>query len=223
MDTGERVALAGLEIGAIKLNPDNPFTWASGFRMPIYNDNRRFLFEDAHRELVTRGLYDLVFEQLDPDVIAGTSTAGIPWGTLLADRTGANFVYIRDKPKAHGLRNQIEGIDSESDLSDRRVLVIEDLISTGGSSARAVQAVRNAGGNCGYCFSIFDYGLDKAREEFGALSPECRTKSVLTYDILLDVAKRYGFIDKAQESMLGEWRLDPFGWGVRHGFAKEDK
>ena len=216
------IARAGLEIQAIKLNPNNPFIWASGYRMPIYNDNRRFLFNDDDRELVTDAFYDVI-DGLPFSVIAGTSTAGISWGALLAKRFGSGFVYIRDKPKDHGLRNQIEGIDAMSDLGGHNVIVIEDLISTGESSAKAVQAIRNAGGVCNYCVSIFNYGLDKAIRAFGELNPECNVKSLLTYDTLLRVARETNYINDQQEAMLAEWRADPFGWGEKHGFLKVDR
>ena len=229
MMDAESIALRGLELGAIKLSPDDPFTWASGYRMPIYNDNRMFLFNAHDRDYIIDAFNILMDktsmdEGLSIDTIAGTSTAGIPWGAFLSDLWwGLNFVYVRDKPKDHGLRNQIEGIDSNSDLRGHSVALIEDLISTGGSSARAVQAIRDAQGECNYCFSIFDYGLDKAREAFDALNPSCTTKSLLTYDTLLRVAKDRGYINPKQEGMLEEWRIDPFRWGEKHGFPRVEK
>ena len=222
MDFGREIARAGLEIKAIKLNPNNPFTWASGYRMPIYNDNRMFLFDDENRKLVTDAFYSLI-RSLPFSVIAGTSTAGIPWGVLLANRFKTPFVYIRDKPKDHGLKNQIEGIDAQSNLRGHSVIVIEDLISTGESSARAVQAVRDAGGICNYCLSIFNYGLDKAVQAFASLNPKCNVESLLTYDILLEVAKETGYIINQQEEALAEWRGDPFGWGEKQGFPKVER
>ena len=222
MNFGREIAKAGLEIKAIKLKPDDPFTWASGYRMPIYNDNRMFLFDNEDRKLITEAFYDLV-KDLPFTVIAGTSTAGIPWGALLANKFETPFIYVRDKPKDHGLRNQIEGIDAESDLGDYHVVLIEDLISTGRNSARAVQAIRDAKGVCNHCLSIFDYGLDKAVEAFGNLDPECHVQSLLSYDTLIDVARKTGYINDQQAKMLGEWRADPFGWGEKHGFPKVDR
>lgn len=222
MHRARQIAEAGLEIGAIKLRPDDPFTWASGYRMPIYNDNRMFLFGPHNRLLVSDGFYDLA-EDRTYSVVAGTSTSGIPWGTMLAERQRLPFIYVRDKPKGHGLKNQIEGIDAEKDLEGRRVLLIEDLISTGGSSARAVQAIRNANGLCTECWSIFDYGLDKAVQAFGDLDPRCNVRSLLKYGTLLEVAVERGYIDGQQEEMLAEWNADPFGWGEKHGFPKVEK
>lgn len=218
---GKEIAKAGLEIKAIKLNPDNPFQWASGYRMPIYNDNRMFLFFPEHRQLIVDGFKQLIEEEgITYDVIAGTSTAGIPHGISLANMVNCPFIYIRDKPKDHGLKNQIEGIDAEKDLEGKRVIVIEDLISTGGSSAKAVQIVRDANGKANYCLSIFNYGLDKAVQEFDALEPKCEVRSLLNYDVLLEVAKETGYLTEEQVKLLEEWRADPFGWGEKHGFPK---
>ena len=220
-DLGRKIAEAGLSIGAIKLAPDNPFQWASGYRMPVYNDNRMFLFYPDIRKTIVRGLVGIIEEEgISLDVVAGTATAGIPHGTLLADLLGRPFIYIRDKPKSHGLRNRIEGIDAESDLEGRRAIVVEDLISTGGSSAKAVEAVREASGVCGWCLSIFSYGLDRAAEQFAALDPPCEVRSLLTFDVLLDVARTGSYLSDEQLSLLTEWREDPFGWGEKHGFPK---
>lgn len=222
MDYGKEIAKAGLEINAIKLRPDDPFTWASGFRMPIYNDNRMFLFSPEHRRLIAEGFTELV-KDIPYEVIAGTSTSGIPPATTLADSLSKPLVYVRDKPKDHGLKNQIEGIDAESDLQGRKVILIEDLISTGGSSARAVQGIRDANGNCDYCISIFNYGLDKAVQAFDTLDPKCEVRSLLTYETLLEAAKETGYINDQQAKMLAEWRADPFGWGEKHGFPKVER
>ncbi len=222
-DVGRRIAEQGLKIGAIKLNPDDPFTWASGYRMPVYNDNRMFLFHPEARRTIARGLADIVAaEGIAPEVVAGTATAGIPHGALLADLLELPYIYIRDKPKAHGLKNRIEGLDADSDLGGQRVVVIEDLISTGGSSARAVEAVRDAKGVANWCLSIFSYGLDKAAEQFAALDPPCEFSSLLTFPVLLEVARTGGLLSDSQIAVLDEWRQDPFGWGEAHGFPKVD-
>ena len=220
-DYERAIAEAGLEIKAIKLRPNDPFTWASGFRMPIYNDNRMFLGDSDNRGLIGCGFIDLMSkDNIHWYGIAGTSTAGISPATTLADITESPMIYVRDKPKDHGLKNQIEGIDAEKDLEEKSFVLIEDLISTGGSSARAVQAIRNANGKCDYCLSIFNYGLDKASKAFDSLDPKCEVRSLLTYDVLLDVAKERGYVDEQQVEMLAEWRVDPFGWGGKHGFPK---
>ena len=220
-DLGRRLAEAGLRIGAIKLNPEHPFQWASGYRMPIYNDNRMFLFHPEYRKMIVEGLAAVMErEKIMPEVVAGTATAGIPHGALTAELLSLPFIYIREKPKSHGLRNRIEGIDAESDLGGRNVVVVEDLISTGGSSARAVEAVREANGNCSWCLAIFSYGLERAAEYFAALDPPCQTRSLLTFDVLVAVARAGGYLSESQLSLLAEWREDPFEWGERHGFPK---
>lgn len=222
MDYGKEIAKAGLKINAIKLRPDNPFTWASGFRMPIYNDNRMFLFFPEHRKLIAEGFTNLI-KDIPYEVIAGTSTSGIPPATTLADSLNKPMIYVRDKPKDHGLKNQIEGINAESDLQGKKVILIEDLISTGESSARAVQGIRNANGNCDYCISIFNYGLDRAVQAFDTLNPKCKVRSLLNYETLLKFARETGYINNQQVGMLAEWRADPFGWGEKHGFPKVEK
>ena len=192
--------------------------------MPIYNDNRMFLFHPETRRTIAEGLAGIVREEsMDPEVVAGTATAGIPHGALLADVLSLPFIYIRDKPKAHGLKNRIEGLDADSDLGGRRVVVIEDLISTGGSSARAVEAVREANGSCHWCISIFSYGLEKAEEAFSAMAPPCNFTSLLTFPVLLETARSGGFLSDEQISLLENWRKDPFGWGEAHGFPKVEK
>jgi orotate phosphoribosyltransferase len=192
--------------------------------MPIYNDNRMFLFHPEIRRAIARGLAEIVTDRgIAPEVVAGTATAGIPHGALLADLLSLPFIYIRERPKAHGLKNRIEGLDADSDLEGRRVVVIEDLISTGGSSARAVAAVREANGLCGWCLSIFSYGLERAVDEFRALDPPCEFESLLTFPVLLDVAREGEFLPPEQITLLEDWREDPFGWGERFGFPKAEK
>ena len=221
-DFNKKLAEAGLKIKAIKLNTKQPFLWASGYHMPIYNDNRMFLYYPEYRKLIAEGFKNIIEkDNIDFDIIAGTSTAGIPHGALLADLLNVPFIYIRSKPKGHGLRNQIEGIDAESDLGGKKVIVIEDLISTGGSSAEAVQAVRNANGVVEQCLSIFSYGLEKALNAFDKLELPCKTQSLLTYDILIKTAEEVGYVTKEQAESLAEWRKGPFAWGEARGFEKK--
>jgi len=224
MSYGKEIAKVSLSIGSIKLRPNNPFTWASGYRMPIYNDNRMLLFYPEYRKLIVKGFKKIIKkENIECDVIAGTSTAGIPHAALLADLLKKPMIYIRDKPKDHGLKNQIEGLDADKDLAGKKVIVIEDLISTGGSSAKAVQAVRDAKGEVKYCLSIFSYGLEEANNAFKELKEETETRSILTYDILLKVAKQTNYLTADQIKLLAEWRKDPFNWGEKHGFLKVEK
>lgn len=237
MGYGEEFAKAMLSNGITKLSPDKPFVWASGYQMPIYNDNRMLLAKPDWRRRICYALTNLKLEEkVDPDIIAGTATAGIPHATTLADMLEKPLIYIREKPKDHGMNNRIEGISDDSGLNGKNILVIEDLVSTGGSSAKAIAAVREAGGICTHCFSIFSYGLNQADEMFAGtrsydekdaakpvLSPPCTLRSVLTYDTLIRVAKEEGAINADQEAMLQEWRADPFNWGAKHGFPPVKK
>ena len=221
-DYGYELAKIALDVGAIKLRPNDPFTWASGYRMPIYNDNRLLLGSASHRALVAEGFEYLIGARgIRVDVIAGTATAGIPPATTLADRLKLPLVYIRDKPKEHGMRNQIEGIDGDKSLEGRSALVVEDLISTGGSSFKAVEAARAADGQVSHLFSIFNYGLAEAAKLFS--DGNCEVHSLLWYPALLEVAKVEGRIIPADMAVLEEWRLDPFNWGEKRGFPKKQK
>ena len=219
MQYGEKLAELSLKMGAIRLQPNDPFLWASGYRMPIYNDNRMLLSSSEARKTVAEGFLDLIQSKaIDFDVIAGTSTAGIPHSTTLADLLNTPLTYVRTKAKDHGLGNQIEGLGAQQNYQNRKVLLIEDLISTGGSSIKAVEAVRQAHGDISWCLAIFSYGLEKARTRFAELDPHCNTKTILDYDTLIQVARSINAIDPEEERALLAWRDDPFGWGEKHGF-----
>ena len=212
---GNKIALAALEIGAIRLSPTEPFNWASGYRMPIYNDNRLLLGSYQNRMLIGSGFEHLIkTEEIPYDVIAGTSTAGIAPATTLSNILKCPLIYIREKPKTHGLKKQIEGIL----LDKQKVVVIEDLVSTGGSSIKAVEGVRNSGGVVDNCLSIFNYGFKETETLFKQAN--CRLISLLTYNDLLDIAVENGYIAGESLSMLREWRNSPFEWGAKHGFPK---
>ncbi len=220
-DYGIQLAKTGLELKSIRLSPEQPFLWASGYYMPIYNDNRMLLADPRHRRLVAEGFADLIArEGIEADVIAGTATAGIPHATTLSDLLGLPLTYVRNTPKGHGLQNQIEGLSKERDYDGRRVLLIEDLISTGGSSIKAIEAIRKARGVVDYCLSIFHYGLDAAENNFAELDPPVKPLSILTYGTLLETARDEGYITIRDEESLIKWRKDPFGWGERMGFAE---
>ena len=233
--SAETLANISLSIGAIKLSPDKPFLWASGYYMPIYNDNRMLLGSAGHRRLIADSFMNIITQEgIDFKIIVGTSTAGIPHATTLADRMDSPLIYVRDKPKDHGMRNQIEGIDAEKNLERKRVILIEDLISTGGSSAAAVHAIRQANGTIDDCLSIFNYGLDAAVRMFDGREPfdkerklkletPCNVYSILDYNTLLEVAKKSGYVNESQIKMLQEWRESPLKWGERHGFPKVEK
>jgi len=213
-----------LEIGAIKIRPTDPFTWASGYKMPIYNDNRMLLALPGTRSMVVAGLSKLLKnEGIQPQVIAGTATAGIPWGAMLAYDLELPFAYIRDKPKDHGLKNRIEGMDSDKDFNNAKVIVVEDLISTGGSSANAVQAAQEAKGNVYSCLSIFNYGFPEAQQLFANLTPPVMVQSLITYPRLLEEAVKVNYLKPDQIEMLKDWSKSPLEWGAKNGFPKVEK
>ena len=213
-----------LGINAVKLDTKNPFLWASGYYMPIYNDNRIFLQEKKYRELIADSFIEMMKDNnIEVDVIAGTSTSGIPLATTLADKLDLPLTYVRDKPKGHGLKNCIEGIPAETGYQGKKVLLIEDLISTGGSSIKAVQAIRDADGNIDCCLSIFSYGFKEADINFSSLKPRCRSFSIITYEDLIAAAVEDGYISNEEFESLKEWRVDTFGWGENHGFGRIKK
>lgn len=197
-----------LDIGAVKLSPDSPYTWASGWKSPIYCDNRLTLSYPKIRKKVTSGLYTLVCNFF-PGVtaIAGVATAGIPQAAWLADKMNLPMAYVRSKPKEHGMGNQIEGFLPEGS----RVLVVEDLVSTGKSSLEAIDALRKAGIEVIGMVSIFTYGFDAARKNFE--QAEVRLASIVSYPTLLDVAVEKKLVSNDQLSKLEEWRNSPDTWG----------
>ena len=205
--------LAGiaLKIGAIKISPEHPFTWASGYKMPIYNDNRLLLGKAGYRPLVAEGFQAILkAERIEADVVAGTATAGIPPATTLANLLQTPLIYVRGAAKTHGMQNQIEGVLQKK----QKVIVIEDLISTGDSVIKTVQAVRDAEGVVDHCLCIFNYGFEKAKAMFQ--QSHCRVHSLLTYPTLIDYAIETGFITAEQARVLDSWYQNPFEWGNRN-------
>ena len=163
MDNKKAVAEKLLQINAIKLSVNNPFTWASGWKSPIYCDNRRILSYPYARDFIKSEMCNLVFQSYsDAEILAGVATAGIPWGAMVADQLKLPYIYVRPKPKEHGLGNQIEGFYEEG----KKVVVIEDLISTGKSSLLVVEVLQKEGLIIDGLVSIFDYGFDEATEFF---------------------------------------------------------
>jgi len=207
MTIAKNIAQVALEVGAIQINARNPFTWASGFKMPIYNDNRLLLGNAKHRSLVAEGYKDLLKKHaLDVEVIAGTATAGIPHATSLADLLQVPLIYVRSTAKSHGMGNKVEGILK----NNQRVLLIEDLISTGGSAVNAVTAIREAGGIVNHCFSIFSYGFPEALEKFKGIS--CQNDSILVFAQLLKIAQSTKYISLNDIKTLQSWQKNPFNW-----------
>lgn len=218
------IARCALEMGAIRLSPEKPFCWASGYYMPIYNDNRTLLGDWRARELVAKAFEEILSKLgYDPDNIAGTSTAGIPHATTLADRLKKPVSYIRSSSKDHGLQNQIEGLGRAKGYEEKNVVLIEDLISTGMSSIKAVKAIQEANGKVPYCLAIFSYGTDQGKEAFASLDPACKPVTILDYNYVIPIAKEIGYIKPEQEAMLLEWSASPFTWGEKHGWKKEER
>jgi len=163
MTNQKAVAEKLLQVGAVKLSPNEPFTWASGWKSPIYCDNRKVLSFPYVRDFIKSEMCNVIFEKFDgADMLAGVATAGIPWGAMAADQLKLPYIYVRPKPKEHGLGNQIEGAYATTN----KILVIEDLISTGKSSLQVVDVLRNAGLEVVGMVSIFNYGFDIADEVF---------------------------------------------------------
>lgn len=200
-DIERQIAQKLLQINAIKLDAANGFTWASGIQSPIYCDNRRTLAYPEVRGLIRDGFAAVIRKQYpDTEYVAGVATGAIAHGMLAADALGLPFIYVRPKPKDHGLANQIEGVVEPG----RRVVVVEDLVSTGGSSLQAVDALRNAGYQVLGLVAIFTYGFDAAREAFA--KAQCRFGTLTNYAALLQVAVDGGYVTRDQAQGLEGWR-----------------
>ena len=218
------LARKALELGAIRLSPEKPFCWASGYYMPIYNDNRSFLGDYQTRRMIAMAFSEILGKLgFDPDNIAGTSTAGIPHATTLGDLLQKPVTYIRSSSKDHGLQHQIEGLGRASGYEGKKVVLIEDLISTGMSSIKAVKAIQEANGIVPYCLAIFSYGTDQGKQAFAELQPKCSPITILDYNYVISIAKETGYIKPDQEEMLLEWSSSPFTWGEKHGWKKKEE
>jgi orotate phosphoribosyltransferase len=204
----QQVAEFLLQIKAIKLKPDDPFTWASGWRSPIYCDNRVTLSYPSIRTYIRQKLSLVIQEEFGSvGCIAGVATAGIPQGALVAQELGLPFVYVRSKAKEHGTGSLIEG----EIMPGARVVVIEDLISTGKSSLQAVDALRDAGYEVAGLAAIFSYGFDVAEENFK--KAKCRFITLSNYNAMLKFAEEKQYITHDSVKLLQQWREDPANWG----------
>ncbi len=208
-ETAEKTAELLLQINAIKLNPKNPFTWASGWKSPIYCDNRLTLSFPAIRNYIRDEFSKNIEKQFGkPDVIAGVATGAIGIGILVAESLGLPFVYVRPEPKKHGRQNQVEGFLQKG----QNVVVVEDLISTGNSSLLAVEALKAAGANVKGMAAIFTYGFDVAEENFKNAKLDLYTLS--NYENLLNLALAKQYITESEQVILKDWSSDPAHWGV---------
>ena len=208
-DRALKVAEFLLQIKAVKLQPTQPFTWASGWSSPIYCDNRKTLSFPAIRTHIRQGYAEAILEKFGkPDVIAGVATGGIAQGALVAQELGVPFIYVRSTAKGHGLGNQIEGHFEKG----QKVIVIEDLISTGGSSLVAVEALREAGCEVKGLVAIFTYGFDVAAENYKAA--DCPYITLTDYDHLIDQALKLDYINETDVESLKKWRNSPGTWSA---------
>lgn len=197
-----------LHIGAVKLNIDEPFTWTSGWKSPIYCDNRKILSFPHIRDYVKSELANAILEHYpDADGLSGVATAGIAHGALAADILKLPYTYVRDKPKGHGLGNQIEGVINPGD----KIVVVEDLVSTGKSSLAAVEALRKAGAEVVGLVALFSYGFDTATKAFEEAGVPLITLS--DYGALIDLLITRGTITEDKKSSLEAWRVSPSTWG----------
>lgn len=212
----EELAGTLLDIGAVSLQPADPFTWASGLRSPVYCDNRMIMGFPEVRARTTAGFLErLQSLNLKPDLIAGTATAGIPHAAWLAQAAGLPMVYVRPKPKAHGQGRQIEGPARPGQTA----VVVEDLISTGSSSLAAVECLRAEGLVVPAVLAVFSYGLDEATRAFEAAGVDCHTLS--SFDALLKVAVERGLLPADQLETLRTWRRNPHAWSEQYGHSTD--
>ncbi len=207
MTDKKAVAEKLLQVNAVKLSLQHPFTWASGWQSPIYCDNRKVLSFPYVRDFIKSEMCSVIFESFPgADIIAGVATAGIPWGAMAADQLKLSYIYVRPKPKEHGMGNQVEGYYEEG----KRVVVIEDLISTGKSSMQVVEILKKSGLIVEGLVSIFNYGFEVARKAFNELN--IPFKSLTDYECLIALAIEKGIISKEDENTLLNWRMDPANW-----------
>jgi len=198
-----------LQIKAIKLNIAKPYTWASGWKSPIYCDNRKTLSYPQIRNFIRDEMVKLIREEYgEPEVIAGVATAGIPLGVLVDKDLGLPFIYVRAEEKKHGLENQIEGVLE----ANKAVVIIEDLVSTGMSSLKAVDAIKNAGANVKGMAAIFTYGFKTASNNFS--KAKCPLVTLTNYDNLIAQALDSGYIQANDLITLKKWRETPEKWGI---------
>lgn len=209
-ESAQQVAESLLQIKAIKLNPTSPFTWASGWNSPIYCDNRKSLSYPPVRTYIRQQFVNAINEHFpNAEAIIGVATGGIALGALVAEEMGLPFAYVRSSSKGHGMQNLIEGDVSEG----QRVVVIEDLISTGGSSLKAVDALRDFGCNVLGMAAIFTYGFDVAKNNF--TEKKCDLVTLSDYDNLLELASEKEYINKNDINSLSEWRKNPSTWSPK--------
>ncbi len=207
MTNEKAVAEKLLQINAIKLNPTQPFTWASGWKSPVYCDNRKALSFPYIRDFIKSEMCNVVFEHFaEAELLAGVATAGIAWGAMAADQLKLPYIYVRPKPKEHGLGNQIEGFYEKG----QKVVVVEDLVSTGKSSLQVVDVLKGAGLDVVGMVSIFTYGFPVAEQAFKQYNLPYR--SLTNFPVLIELAIEKGIVSAEHQQVILKWREDPAIW-----------
>ena len=211
--TEQEIAAILLEINAVTFNAENPYRYASGILSPIYCDNRLLMaYPDKRKVVIDAFIKRIEDEKLKLDGVAGTATAGIPHAAWIADRLNLPMAYVRGGSKVHGKENQIEGIIRQG----QTILLVEDLISTGGSSIAALEALKQAGAEVPLCVAIFSYQMEKAQKRFK--SAPCKLLTLSNFSILVDVAVQSAYLDGDKAAMVKEWNKNPAEWGKTMGF-----
>src|SRR5690348_9079149 len=210
MDNKKAVAEKLLQINAIKLSVDTPFIWASGWKSPIYCDNRKILSFPFIRDFIKSKMCNVIFQSFPhTEMLAGVATAGIAWGALAADQLKLPFIYVRPKPKEHGLGNQVEGFYE----SGKKVVIVEDLISTAKSSLQVADVLKAEGLDIQGIVSIFNYGFDTAKNAFSAAG--ITNISLTDYDALIPLAIEKKYVSASDQNTLLNWRKNPANWAVK--------
>ena len=206
MNKKEQTAKILFDLKAVKINVKEPFTFSSGIKSPIYCDNRVILGYPEAREQIVQGFLDIIDTE-NTDVIAGVATAGISWAAFIAEKLGKPMAYVRSKPKGHGVGRQIEGAET----AGKRVAVIEDLISTGGSSINAAEVLRNSGAESVEVKAIFSYNFKSAFENFEKI--KCKWDTISDFDILIELLKNEKYLNETEAKTALEWNKNPESWG----------
>jgi orotate phosphoribosyltransferase len=207
------IAKALLDIGAVGFSPTDPVTFKSGIVSPVYVDNRRLIFHPRQWQTVILGFQKLIIEEsIEFDVLAGIETAGIPHSSALAYMLSRPSVFVRKEVKEHGQKKRVEG----GDVTGQRVLLVEDLVTTGGSSLGGVIALRDQGAQVKDCLAIISYGFPVAKQSFDTASVQLRT--LTSFAAILDEAQKSGRFASEEMTLIADWLQDPYGWAERHGF-----
>jgi len=210
MNNKKAVAEKLLQNNAIKLSINKPFTWASGWKSPIYCDNRKMLSYPYARDFIKSEMCNAIFQIYEnAEMLAGVATAGVPWGAMAADQLKLPYIYVRPKPKEHGLGNQIEGYFEPG----KKVVIIEDLISTGKSSLQVAEVLKKEGLKVEGMISIFNYGFEAAKHAFD--NAKVNYHSLTDYDTVITLAIEKNYVSEKDQNTLLNWRADPANWGVK--------